>query len=92
MKLYNHSKSLCICKQRFRLKPHYDVHTTLHQQFNRLTENAALDNDGRSLCNPTQYKIGHFGDVLSNQPLSSGLKKLNLIQRKQTTQEQNGLS
>ena len=37
-------------------------------------------------------KIGHFGDVLTSQSLGLVLKKLNLTQQKQTTQEQNSLS
>ena len=38
------------------------------------------------------HKIGHFGDVLPGQSLSVVLKKLNLTQQRQTTQEQYGLS
>ena len=42
------------------------------------------------LC-PTRHKIGHFGDVLPSQSLGVVLKKLNLTQQKQITQEQNSL-
>jgi len=35
----------------------------------------------------TWHKIGHFGQVLPSQPPSLVLKKLNLTQQKQTTQE-----
>jgi len=42
------------------------------------------------LC-PTRHKIGHFGDVLPSQSLGVILKKLNLTQQKQITQEQNSL-
>jgi len=41
---------------------------------------------------PTQHKIGHFGDVLPSQSLGVVLKKLNLTQQKQITQEQNCLN
>jgi len=41
---------------------------------------------------PTRHKIGHFGDVLPSQSVGVVLKKLNLTQLKQTTQEQNSLS
>ena len=40
----------------------------------------------------TRHKIGHFGDVLPSQSLGIVLKKLNLTQQKQTTQQQNSLS
>jgi len=40
---------------------------------------------------PTRHKIGHFGDVFPSQSLGVVLKKLDLIQQKQTTQEQNSL-
>jgi len=43
------------------------------------------------LC-PTPHKIGHFGDVLPSQSLGVVLKKLNITQQKQMTQEQNTLS
>jgi len=36
----------------------------------------------------TRYKIGHFGDVPPSQSLGLVLKKLNLTQQKQSTQEQ----
>jgi len=35
---------------------------------------------------------GHFGDVLPSQSLGVVLKKLNLTQQKQITQEQDSLS
>jgi len=38
---------------------------------------------------PPRHNIGHFGDVLQSQSLGLVLKKLNLTQHKQTTQ-QNG--
>ena len=41
---------------------------------------------------PTRHKTGLFGDVLPSQSLGVILKKLNLTQQKQTTQEQNSLS
>jgi len=41
---------------------------------------------------PTRHKIGHFGDVLPSQSLGLELKKLNITQQKQTTQEQSSLS
>jgi len=47
------------------------------------------------LLHPTRHKIGHFGEVVdgSSQPISwLVLKKLNLTQHKQTTQEENSLS
>ena len=37
---------------------------------------------------PTWHKIVHFGDVLPSQSLGLVLKKLNLTQQKQTSQEQ----
>jgi len=37
----------------------------------------------------TQHKIGHFEDVLPSQSLGLLLKKINVRQQKQTTQEQN---
>jgi len=37
---------------------------------------------------PTQHKEGHFGDILPSQSLGLALKKSNLTQQKQTTQEQ----
>jgi len=39
---------------------------------------------------PTWHKTGHFRDLLHSQSLGLVLKKLNLTQQKQTTQEQNG--
>jgi len=52
--------------------------------------------DGRSvtdwLTDLTWLKTGHFRDVLPSQSLDVVLKKLNLTQQKQTTQEQNSLS
>ena len=48
--------------------------------------------DWVKVLHPTQQKIGHFGDVLPSQSLGIVLKKLNLTQQKQTTQEQNSLS
>jgi len=40
----------------------------------------------------TRQKTDHFGDGLPSQPLGIVLKKPNLTQQKQTTQEQNSLS
>jgi len=40
----------------------------------------------------TGHKIGHFGDARPRQSLDVVLKKLNLTQQKQTTQEQSSLS
>jgi len=37
----------------------------------------------------TQHKIGYFEDVLPSQSLGLLLKKINVRQQKQTTQEQN---
>ena len=37
----------------------------------------------------TRHKIGHIGDVLPSQSLGVEVKKVNLTQQKQTTQEQN---
>jgi len=37
-------------------------------------------------------KIGHFGDTFPNKSLGEVLKKLNVTQQKQTTQEQNSLN
>jgi len=37
-----------------------------------------------------QHKTGHVGDILPSQSLGLVLKKLNLTQQKQTTQEHNG--
>jgi len=39
----------------------------------------------------TRHKIGHFGDILCSQSLGTVLKKRNLTQQKQTTEEQNSL-
>jgi len=47
--------------------------------------------DQVKVLRPTQHKIGHFGDVIPSWPFGVVLKKLNLMQQKQTTQEQNGL-
>ena len=41
---------------------------------------------------PTRHNVGHFRDVLLSQSLGLELKKLNLTQQKQITQEQNSLS
>ena len=48
--------------------------------------------DWVNILRPTRHKIGHFGNVLPSQSLGILLKKLNLTQHKQTTQEQNSLS
>jgi len=48
--------------------------------------------DWVKVLRPTRHKIGHFGDILLGQFLDVVLKKLNLTQQKQTTQEQNSLS
>jgi len=47
---------------------------------------------GVKVLRPTQHKIGHSGNILPSQSLGVVLKKLNLAQQKQTTQEQNGES
>jgi len=39
-----------------------------------------------------RHKIGHIRDILPSQSLGVVLKKLNLTEQKQTTQEQNNLS
>jgi len=44
------------------------------------------------VLHPTRRKVGHFRDVLGSQSLGIVLKKLNLRQEKQTTQEQDSLS
>jgi len=41
---------------------------------------------------PTRHKTGHFGAVLTSRSLGVVLEKLNLAQRKQTTQEHNSPS
>jgi len=38
------------------------------------------------------HRVDQFGDVLPSQSLGLALKKLNLTQQKETTQEQNSLS
>jgi len=48
--------------------------------------------DWVKVSHPTRHKTGHFGDVLPSQSLGIVLKKLNLTQQKQTTEEQNSLS
>jgi len=44
--------------------------------------------DGVEVLHPTRHKIGHFRDVLPSQSLGVALKKLNVTQQQQTTQEQ----
>jgi len=48
--------------------------------------------DWVKVLHTTQHKTGHFRDVLPSQSLGIVLKKLNLTQQKQTTEEQNSLS
>jgi len=47
--------------------------------------------DWVKVLRPTLHKTGHFGDVIPSQSLGAVLKKLNLRQQKQTTQEENSL-
>jgi len=42
------------------------------------------------MLRPTRHNIDHSGDIIQSHSLGSVPKKLNLTQRKQTTQEQNG--
>jgi len=44
--------------------------------------------DRVQVLRPTRHKIGHLGDIILSESLGVVLKKLNLTQRKQTTQEQ----
>jgi len=58
----------------------------------KLTFLAVYKIDRVKVIRPTQHKIGNFRDVLPSQSLGIVLKKLNVTQWKQTTQEQNSLS
>jgi len=48
--------------------------------------------DWVKVSRPTRHNIGHFRDVLPSQSFGIVLKKLNLTQQKQTTEEQNSLN
>jgi len=51
-----------------------------------------LSIDWVNVLRPTRHKTDHSRDVLPSETLGIVLKKSNLAQHKQTTQEQNGLS
>jgi len=48
--------------------------------------------DWVKVLRPTRHKVCHFGNVLPSQCLGVVLRRLNLTQQKQTTQEQHSLS
>jgi len=57
--------------------------------FGARSELASIMEFGFKVSRSTRHKIGNFGDVLPSQSLCIVVKKLNLMQQKQTTQETN---
>jgi len=85
---------ICICNEQTLLQ-----HPSFSENINynaRITYECMCTQQWRTdwvkVLGPTQREIGHFGDILPSQSLGIVLKKLNLTQKKQTTQEQNSQS
>jgi len=91
---YDEIAAFVPCQFQSRFQAQWNIPLSEHSNTDRQpnsTETALLSSWVKVL-RPIKHRVGYFRDVLPSQSPDLVLKKLNLTQQKQTTQEQNGIN